>query len=115
MEREVEKLVYAEKLKEVVRNVNYIEKVLQIIDRLEQVPVAVTTTEEKFIEVPYIIEKIVEKIIIMPQIVEVLKYVHDVCQVDSPGVAVPQDFGQHEAKYKHLTKNIETQLDGLTR
>ena len=32
-------------------------------------PVAVTTTEEKFIEVPYILEKIVEKIIVMPQIV----------------------------------------------
>lgn len=51
--------MYTEKLKEVVRNVNYIEKVLQIIDRLEQVPVAITTTEEKFIEVPYILEKIV--------------------------------------------------------
>lgn len=45
MEKFVEKLVYAEKLKEVVRNVNYIEKVLQIIDRIEQVPVAVTTSE----------------------------------------------------------------------
>jgi len=45
VEKCVEKLVYAEKLKEVVRNVNYIEKVLQIIDRIEQVPVAVTTSE----------------------------------------------------------------------
>ena len=33
VERTVERLVYAEKLKEVVRNVNYIEKVLQIVDR----------------------------------------------------------------------------------
>lgn len=71
-----------------VRNVNYIEKVLQIIDRLEQVPVAVTTVEERLIEVPYILEKIVEKIILMPQIVEVLKYVHEVCEVESAGVAV---------------------------
>jgi hypothetical protein len=55
VERCVEKLVYAEKLKEVVRNVNYIEKVLQIIDRIEQIPVTVNTTVEKFIEVPYIL------------------------------------------------------------
>jgi hypothetical protein len=39
----------------VVRNVNYIEKVLQIIDRIEQVPVTVTITEEKLIEVPIIL------------------------------------------------------------
>ena len=52
-----------------MRNVNYIEKVLQIVDRIEHVPVAVATTEEKFIEIPYIIEKIVENIVVMPQIV----------------------------------------------
>ena len=55
VEKHVEKLVYAEKLKEVVRNVNYIEKVLQIVDRIEKVPVAVATSEEKFIEVPFVL------------------------------------------------------------
>jgi hypothetical protein len=53
----------------VVRNINHIERVLQIIDRFEQTPVEILVQEEKFIEVPYILEKIVEKIVVMPQIV----------------------------------------------
>ena len=34
-----------EKFKEVVRNVNHIEKVLQIVDRHEQVPVEILAHE----------------------------------------------------------------------
>jgi hypothetical protein len=94
-----------------VRNVNYIEKVLQIIDRIEQIPVTVTTVEERLIEVPYILEKIVEKIIVMPQIVEVLKYVHEVCEQESAGVCVDIEVGTHEAKYKEVCKNVEVNLD----
>ena len=90
---------------------NYIEKVLQIVDRIEHVPVTVAVTEEKLIEVPYILEKIVEKIVIMPQIVEVLKYIHEVCESDELGVAVDIDVGTHEAKYRELSKNIEKELD----
>jgi len=34
------------------------------------------------------LEKIVEKIVVMPQIVEVLKYVHEVVEEETLGVAV---------------------------
>jgi hypothetical protein len=48
-----------EKFKEVVRNINHIEKVLQIVDRYEQTPVSIISHEERLVEVPYILEKIV--------------------------------------------------------
>ena len=31
----------------------------------------------------------------MPQIVEVLKYVHEVCEVEDAGVCVDVEFGAH--------------------
>lgn len=42
----MEKIVVMEKMKEVVRNVNHIEKVLEIIDRLEQMPPVEITARE---------------------------------------------------------------------
>lgn len=42
----MEKIVIMEKMKEVIRNVNHIEKVLQIIDRLEQLPPVEITARE---------------------------------------------------------------------
>ena len=48
-----------EKFKEVVRDINHIEKVLQIVERVESIPVEVIVHEEKLLEVPYILEKIV--------------------------------------------------------
>jgi DNA repair exonuclease SbcCD ATPase subunit len=69
-----------EKFKEVVRDINHIEKVLQIVDRIVNFPVSVISHEEKLVEVPYILEKIVERIVVMPQVVEVLKYVHEVVE-----------------------------------
>ena len=39
----MEKAVVMEKFKEVVRNVNHIEKVMQIVDRFEQTPVEVVS------------------------------------------------------------------------
>ena len=51
----------------------------------------------------------------MPQIVEVLKYVHEVCQTESAGVAVDIDVGLHEARYKQLSKNIEIHLDQVIK
>ena len=65
------------------------------------------------VEVPYILEKIVEKIVIMPQIVEVLKYVHEVVEEETLGVAIGVDVQTHEQKYKLLTKDIKVQLDLL--
>ena len=62
---------------------------------------------------PYILEKIVEKIVIMPQIVEVLKYVHEVIEEETLGVAIGVDVQSHEQKYKVLVKDIKVQLDIL--
>ena len=63
-----------------MRDVNHIEKVLQIVDRIVNVPVEIIAHEEKLVDVPFILEKIVEKIVVMPQIVEVLKYVHEIVE-----------------------------------
>lgn len=65
------------------------------------------------VEVPFILEKIVEKIIVMPQIVEVLKYVHEVVEEETLGVAVGVEVHTHEQKYKLLVKDIKVQLDLL--
>lgn len=62
---------------------------------------------------PYILEKIVEKIVIMPQIVEILKYVHEVVEEETLGVAVGVDVATHEQRYRLLTKDIKVQLDLL--
>lgn len=109
----VEKAVVFEKFKEAVRDINHIEKVLQIVDRIVNVPVEIIAYEERFVEVPYILEKIVEKIVIMPQIVEVLRYVHEVIEEETLGVAIGVDVQTHEQKYKLLTKDIKVQLDLL--
>lgn len=71
-----------------VRDIHHIEQVLQIVDRIENIPVPIVSIHEKIIEVPQILEKIVERIVIMPQVKEVLKYVHEISEVDSLGVAV---------------------------
>ena len=49
----------------------------------------------------------------MPQIVEVLKYVHEIVEEETLGVAVGVDVQTHEQKYKLLTKDIKVQLDLL--
>jgi hypothetical protein len=38
-----------EKFKEAVKNINHIEQVLQIVDRIEQKPVPILTKEEKLV------------------------------------------------------------------
>lgn len=86
---------------------------MQIVDRIVNVPVSIIAHEERLVEVPYILEKIVEKIVVMPQIVEVLRYVHEVVESDSLGVAVGVDVATHEQKYKLLTKDIKVQIDLL--
>ena len=83
---------------------------MQIVDRYEQTPVPIISYEERFIEVPYILEKIVEKIVVMPQIVEVLKYVHEVFEEETLGVAVGVEVSTHEQKYKVLTQNLKSNI-----
>ena len=113
VERIVERAVILEKFKEAVRDINHIEKVLQIVDRVVNIPVEIIVHEEKLVEVPYILEKIVEKIVVMPQIVEVLKYIHEVVEEESLGVAVGVEVSSHEQKYKLLVKDIKVQIDIL--
>ena len=86
---------------------------MQIVDRYEQTPVPIISHEERFIEVPYILEKIVEKIVVMPQIVEVLKYVHEVFEEETLGVAVGVEVSTHEQKYKVLTQNLKSNISIL--
>ena len=86
---------------------------MQIVDRYEQTPVPIISYEERFIEVPYILEKIVEKIVVMPQIVEVLKYVHEVFEEETLGVAVGVEVSTHEQKYKVLTQNLKSNISIL--
>jgi len=56
------------------------------------------------------LEKIVEKIVVMPQIVEVLKYVHEVVEEETLGVAVGVEVATHEQKYKMLTQNLKSNI-----
>jgi hypothetical protein len=49
----------------------------------------------------------------MPQIVEVLKYVHEIVEEETLGVAVGVDVQTHEQKYKLLVKDIKVHLDLL--
>jgi hypothetical protein len=49
----------------------------------------------------------------MPQIVEILKYVHEVVEEETLGVAVGVDIATHEQRYKLLVKDMKGQLDLL--
>lgn len=44
----------------------------------------------------------------MPQIVEVLKYIHEITEVEDIGVAVDVETSTYEQRYKALSKNIKT-------
>lgn len=58
-------------------------------------------------------EKIVEKIVVMPQIVEVLKYVHEIVEEETLGVAVGVDISVQETRYKELYGKVKVQFDTL--
>lgn len=49
----------------------------------------------------------------MPQIVEVLKYIHEVVETDTLGVAVGVDVATHEQRYKLLSRDLKGNLDIL--
>lgn len=59
VDRLVQQTVAYDRLKEVVREISHIEKVLQIVDRTVHQPVEIIAHEERLVEVPYILEKIV--------------------------------------------------------
>lgn len=92
---------------------NVIETRMQVVDRFEEKVVPVFSTTEKIVEVPYLLEKIVEKIVIMPQVVEVLKYVHELVEEESLGIAVGVDIQAHEIRYKELYANIRVHFEGV--
>lgn len=65
------------------------------------------------------LEKIVERIVIMPQVKEVLKYVHEITEVETLGAAVTHDISIQEGQYKTLignvTQNINIVIEELRR
>ena len=60
---------------------------------------------------PYLLEKIVEKIVIMPQVVEVLKYVHEIVEEETLGVAVGADISISEVRYKELYAQLRIHFE----
>jgi hypothetical protein len=75
--------------------------------------VPIYTTVEKIVEVPQILEKIVERIVVMPQVVEVLKYVHEIYEEETLGVALSGDIAVVETRYRELYGNAKKQLEIL--
>lgn len=70
VDRNIEKEVIIERLKEVTNNIHLVEQTLQLVDRIiDRQMDPVMLTQERVMEVPQVIEKIVEKIVVMPQIV----------------------------------------------
>jgi hypothetical protein len=63
--------------------------------------------------VPYVLEKIVEKIVIMPQVVEVLKYVHEIVEEQTLGVAIGVDINVEEIRYKELYGKLRVHFEGV--
>lgn len=109
-----EKSYEVPKVVELIKSENYVESQVQIVDRFEQKEVPVYTTVEKVVEVPQILEKIVERIVVMPQVVEVLKYVTEICEVDSLGVAIEDlTVQQQEIKYKEIYVNTKSHMEIL--
>ena len=49
----------------------------------------------------------------MPQVVEVLKYVHEIVEEESLGVAVGVDIYTQETKYKGLYGKLKIQFEAL--
>ena len=105
----VESQKYVER--ENVRNV--IETKIQAVPTVEERVVPVYSTTEKIVEVPYLLEKIVEKIVIMPQVVEVLKYVHEIVEEETLGVAIGADINISEIKYKELYAQIRIHFEAV--
>ena len=105
-----EKVTEVSKMVKTENVVNRIEKEVQLVDRVEKSQVPVYTTVEKIVEIPQIQEKIVERIVILPQIVEVLKYVHEIAETDSLGLAVGVDIVEQERRYKEIYGVARNQL-----
>lgn len=106
-----EKTTTVNKIVEANNVVNHIEKEIQLVDRYEKTEVPVYTTVERIVEVPQILEKIVERIVIMPQVVEVLKYVHEIAESDSLGLALGVDIQVQERKYLEVYGVARKQLE----
>ena len=64
--------------------------------------------DQQIFEVPVVVEKIAEKIVLMPQIVEVLKYVHEITEQESLGVAVKAEIGVEQVQYENLARSLNT-------
>jgi hypothetical protein len=59
------------------------------------------------------LEKIVERIVILPQVVEVLRYVHEISEIESLGVGLSGDVAIQEAHYKEQYGITRSQLNAI--
>ena len=62
---------------------------------------------------PYLLEKIVEKVVIMPQVVEIIKYVHEIVEESTLGVATGVDINISEVRYKELYGQVRIHFEGV--
>jgi hypothetical protein len=92
---------------------NFIQESIKTVDRFEDRSIPIFSTVEKIVEVPHILEKIVEKIVIMPQVVEVIKYVHEIVEEETLGVAVGVDISIQEARYKEIYGSLKVRFETL--
>jgi hypothetical protein len=86
---------------------NNIETKFNIVERLEDRIIPVFSSVEKIVEVLYLLEKI------MPQVVEVIKYVHEIVEETSLGVAIDIDASALEILIKELNGQIRIHFDSV--
>ena len=59
------------------------------------------------------IEKVVERIVMLPQIVEVVKHIHSISEVQSPGLAVNVSIKEHTKEFSSVSTELHTSLLNL--
>ncbi len=59
------------------------------------------------------IEKVVERIVMLPQIVEVVRHLHSITELQSPGVAHNVTIEQHTKEFTSITEELHVSLSDL--
>lgn len=94
---------------------NFVQDNVKVVDRFEYCSIPVFSTVEKIVEVPHILEKIVEKIVITSKILlrGLSKYVHEIVEEETLGVAVGIDVSIQETRYKELYGLLKVRFEAL--
>ncbi len=56
------------------------------------------------------IEKVVERIVMLPQIVEVVKHLHSITEMQSPGVAHNVTVEEHTREFTSISEELHVSL-----